>query len=34
MCDINAFLAEVEKRAYKMAYFAVNDREDALDVVQ
>ncbi len=34
MHDMNAFLAEVEARAYKMAYFAVNNREDALDVVQ
>ncbi len=34
MRDMNAFLADVEARAYKMAYFAVNDREDALDVVQ
>jgi len=34
MREMDTFLAEVEKRAYKMAYFAVNDREDALDVVQ
>lgn len=34
MSEMEAFLAEVERRAYKMAYFAVNDRDDALDVVQ
>ncbi len=33
-CELDTFLAGVERRAYKMAYFAVNDREDALDVVQ
>lgn len=32
--DMNAFLAEVEKRAFNMARFAVKDTEDALDIVQ
>ena len=32
--DMNAFLAEVEKRAYHMARFAVADRDEALDIVQ
>lgn len=31
---MNAFLAEVEKRAFTMARFAVRDTEDALDIVQ
>lgn len=31
---MDSFLAEVERRAFKMAYFAVNNREDALDIVQ
>jgi len=32
--DMNAFLAEVEKRAFNMARFAVRNTEDALDIVQ
>lgn len=31
---MNAFLAEVEKRAYHMARFAVADQDEALDIVQ
>ncbi len=31
---LNSFLTEVEKRAYKMAMFAVSDRDEALDLVQ
>jgi len=31
---LNAFLAEVERRAYQMAWYAVNDRDEALDLVQ
>lgn len=31
---MNAFLAEVEKRAFNMARFAVRNTEDALDIVQ
>lgn len=32
--DMNAFLGEVEKRAFNMARFAVRNTEDALDIVQ
>jgi RNA polymerase sigma-70 factor, ECF subfamily len=32
--EISAFLAEVERRAYKQAMFAVRDEHAALDVVQ
>lgn len=32
--EMNAFLAEVEKRAFNMARFGVRDTEDALDIVQ
>jgi RNA polymerase sigma-70 factor, ECF subfamily len=31
---LNAFLATIERRAYRMAYFAVQDRDEALDIVQ
>lgn len=31
---MNRFLAEVERRAYRMAWLAVRDREAALDIVQ
>lgn len=31
---LDAFLATVERRAYRMAYFAVQDRDEALDIVQ
>ncbi len=31
---IDAFLASVEKRAYRMAYIATSNKEDALDIVQ
>ena len=31
---LDAFLAAVERRAYQMAYFAVQDREEALEIVQ
>ncbi len=31
---MNAFLAEVEKRAFNMARLSVKDTEDALDIVQ
>ena len=31
---MNAFLAEVEKRAFNMARISVRDTEDALDIVQ
>lgn len=32
--SIDAFLASVEKRAYRMAYLATSNKEDALDIVQ
>jgi RNA polymerase sigma-70 factor (ECF subfamily) len=32
--DLNAFLAGVERRAYRIAQMSVRDREDALDIVQ
>ena len=32
--ELNAFLAEVEKRAYSMALVAVKNPDDALDIVQ
>jgi RNA polymerase sigma-70 factor (ECF subfamily) len=32
--EISAFLAEVERRAFKQAMFAVRDEDSALDVVQ
>ena len=32
--EISAFLAEVERRAFKQALFAVRDEDSALDVVQ
>lgn len=32
--DLNLFLAGVEKRAYKIALFAVSDSDNALDIVQ
>ncbi|RMF13214.1 MAG: RNA polymerase sigma factor, partial [Gammaproteobacteria bacterium] len=31
---MNAFLASVEKKAYKMALIATGHHEDALDIVQ
>jgi RNA polymerase sigma-70 factor (ECF subfamily) len=31
---MNAFLASVERRAFRMAEFAVRNRDDALDIVQ
>ncbi|WHI50017.1 hypothetical protein P3339_16385 [Microbulbifer sp. MLAF003] len=31
---MNQFLAQVEKRAFTMANFAVGNRDDALDIVQ
>lgn len=31
---LDAFLAETERRAYQMARFAVQDREEALEIVQ
>src|SRR4051794_32703389 len=31
---LNRFLAGVEQRAYRMARFAVSDRDEALDIVQ
>src|SRR5438128_8295262 len=32
--ELSAFLAEVERRAFKQAMFAVRDQDAALDVVQ
>jgi RNA polymerase sigma-70 factor (ECF subfamily) len=32
--DLNAFLAEIERRAFRMAQVALHDPDDALDVVQ
>src|SRR3989440_12366264 len=32
--ELSAFLAEVERRAFKQAMFAVRDEDAALDVVQ
>jgi RNA polymerase sigma-70 factor (ECF subfamily) len=32
--DISAFLADVERRAFKQAMFAVRDEDSALDIVQ
>ncbi|HEY3146270.1 MAG TPA: RNA polymerase sigma factor [Dongiaceae bacterium] len=32
--EISAFLAEVERRAFKQAMFAVRDEDSALDIVQ
>lgn len=32
--SLDAFFADVEKRAWRMARFALNDREEALDAVQ
>src|ERR1700688_717614 len=32
--EISAFLAEVERRAFKQAFFAVRDEDAALDIVQ
>ena len=32
--EISAFLAEVERRAFKQAMFAVRDEHSALDIVQ
>ncbi len=32
--ELNEFLAGVEKRAFRMAQFAVKDTEEALDIVQ
>lgn len=32
--EVEAFLASVEKRAFRMAQMAVGNREDALDIVQ
>lgn len=31
---LDAFLAQVERRAYRMAYLATRHRDDALDIVQ
>lgn len=31
---LNGFLETIERRAYRMAYFAVQDRDEALDIVQ
>lgn len=31
---LDGFLAAIERRAYQMAYFAVQDRDEALDIVQ
>ena len=31
---MNSFLASVERRAYRMAYIATGNREEALDIVQ
>ncbi len=32
--ELSNFLAEVERRAYKQAFFAVRDEDSALDIVQ
>ena len=32
--ELDAFLANVERRAYKTAWFAVHNEENALDIVQ
>lgn len=32
--ELSSFLAEVERRAFKQAFFAVRDEEAALDIVQ
>jgi DNA-directed RNA polymerase specialized sigma24 family protein len=32
--ELSAFLAEVERRAFKQAFFAVRDEDAALDIVQ
>jgi RNA polymerase sigma-70 factor, ECF subfamily len=32
--ELDAFLADVERRAYKTAWFAVHNEENALDIVQ
>lgn len=32
--ELDAFLADVERRAYKTAWFAVRNEENALDIVQ
>ncbi len=32
--ELSNFLASVEKRAYRMAQLAINDREEAFDIVQ
>ncbi len=32
--SLDAFLASVEKRAYRMAYIATSNKDDALDIVQ